>query len=643
MGKNVTRLAAVPIITCDPYFSIWSAADLPTDRSTTHWAGSDKPLTAGATIDGVKYRLIGIGNTKAMTLVSSEITATKTEFIYNEGGVEVTMSFTTPLLCDDLDVLSSSIAYGEIRAVSIDGRAHSVSLSFSASAMLTYPGEENRPMIFDEFETSGLNMAYVGQKRQKPLSHTGDHLVIDWGYLFIASEGAVSADERGVYISGSDNIRFMLGYDDVASINYFGRIMSAWYARNGKTFTQMMAEMGQRRGEILARCNELDRTINERAVKIGGRDYALVLSAAYRQCIAGHKLIADENGEAVFLSKENDSNGCIGTVDVSYPSIPLMLLFNPELVRAMCRPILKFAEMPVWTYDFAPHDAGRYPYATGQVYALKARRSVMTGDMFPPLYLYGSSKDMFDFRNQMPVEECGNMLLMLAAAWYADGDIALAQAHADTLGKWVKYLIEYGEDPGEQLCTDDFAGHMARNINLSAKAVCGVAAYGMLLNAMGDGETGKEYLEEAKAMAAGWLERADAGDHTALTFDGIGWSMKYNMVWDKLFGLGLLPESFYLKEAEHYAKMMNAYGLPLDSRSDYTKTDWEMWIAAMTGETGKYASILVNYQRDTASRVAFSDWYDTKTGNYHHFIARTVIGGVFMPMLFDEWENRHAH
>ena len=123
MGKNITRLAAVPIITCDPYFSIWSAADLPTDRSTTHWAGADKPLTAGAVINGVKYRLLGIGNTKAMTLVSSRVTATKTEFIYNEGGVEVTLSFTTPLLCDDLDVLSSSIAYVEMRAVSVDGGA----------------------------------------------------------------------------------------------------------------------------------------------------------------------------------------------------------------------------------------------------------------------------------------------------------------------------------------------------------------------------------------------------------------------------------------------------------------------------------------------------------------------------------------
>ena len=342
----------------------------------------------------------------------------------------------------------------------------------------------------------------------------------------------------------------------------------------------------------------------------------------------------------VFLSKDNDSNGCIGTVDVSYPSIPLMLLENPEFVKGLCRPILKFAEMPVWRYDFAPHDVGRYPNATGQVYAAKAHAP--NGSAYPPYYLYPASSDPYHFAYQMPVEECGNMLIMLAAAWRADGDLSLVKRHMPTLEKWVRYLIDFGEDPGEQLCTDDFAGHLARNVNLSAKAVCGVAAFGLLKKALGEAETGEKYLALARELAAGWEKRCDGGDHTFLTFDGNGWSMKYNMVWDKLFGLNLMDDGYYARENAWYKAHTNEFGLPLDSRSDYTKSDWIMWVAALAPaeDFGAYAAPIAHYIRNTVCRVAFSDWYDSKNGTYQHFIARSVQGGVFMPMLMRKWTEK---
>ena len=234
------------------------------------------------------------------------------------------------------------------------------------------------------------------------------------------------------------------------------------------------------------------------------------------------------------------------------------------------------------------------------------------------------------------------MLIMLASAWYADGSAKLSGKYMATLDKWVRYLIEYGEDPGEQLCTDDFAGHLARNINLSAKAVCGVAAYGMLVKALGDAEKGEEYIAKAKTMAESWLARADAGDHTWLTFDGIGWSMKYNMIWDKLFRLNMMPDEFYARENAWYLKVMNEYGLPLDSRSAYTKSDWLMWVAALAPaeDFGAYAAPVAKCLRESASRVAFSDWYDTETGAYQAFIARSVQGGVFMPLLMKKWAEK---
>ncbi len=629
-----TRLPAMPLVVSDPYFSIWSAADRPTDCDPTHWTGTEKPMRAYLSVDGRKMRLLGFGDQAPMTLVGADVTATQTRYIYEDAGVRATLSFTTPLLLDDPDVLSAGATYVDLSVTPIDGAAHEVACFFNISSKLCYDGATAPAMAFDAYNLDGLSIASVGQRRQKPLCHSGDHITIDWGNLFLAAHAELTGDENGIAAASKDALSLILAYDDIASINYFGRMTPAWYARAGKTVVQMLAEMDARRAELMARCAAFDAQMAADAEKIGGADYALICAASYRQSVGAHKLIADEAGEMAFLSKENDSNGCIGTVDVSYPSIPLYLLYHPEFVRAMCRPILRFANMPVWKYDFAPHDVGRYPYATGQVYAATVRR-LPNGDTPPDYYLYPASKDAYDFKYQMPVEECGNMLLMLVAAGRADGNWDLARRYLPTLEKWVKYLIAYGEDPGEQLCTDDFAGHLARNINLSAKAVCGVAGYGMILQALGREEEGAQFISRARVMAESWLLRADADDHTHLTFDGKGWSMKYNMVWDKLFNLNLLPESFYARESAWHFSHMNRYGLPLDSRSDYTKSDWLMWVAAMAApdEVSAYVRPLADFLRETSSRVPFSDWYDTKTGQAQHFIARSVQGGVFMPML----------
>ena len=48
---------------------------------------------------------------------------------------------------------------------------------------------------------------------------------------------------------------------------------------------------------------------------------------------------------------------------------------------------------------------------------------------------------------------------------------------------------------------------------------------------------------------------------------------------------------------------------------------------------------VAHYLRNTRTRVPFSDWYDTITGAYIHFIARSVQGGIYMPMLKKQWEK----
>ena len=153
------------------------------------------------------------------------------------------------------------------------------------------------------------------------------------------------------------------------------------------------------------------------------------------------------------------------------------MLFAPKLLAAQLRPVLEYASSPRWTFPFAPHDLGRYPKANGQVYG-------------------GGEKTE---ENQMPVEESGNMLLMLGGLAVLHDDISLVQQYAPTIAKWVDFLEKKGFDPENQLSTDDFAGHLAHNANLSLKAILAIAAGGELAKRRGD-ETEAARL---RAVAAG--------------------------------------------------------------------------------------------------------------------------------------------
>ena len=636
--RVLDRLPSIPLWVSDPYISFWVGADTLTDADASHWCGPVKPLRSQITVDGRVYRLLGLGEGEAARCVEQTVTPTRTCAVFEAGDVEAALSFYGCALPEDLDMLSAPVALVKWEVKSLDGQAHDVSVRFLASDRICFDGDDKPAMHTALYQMEGYQVIYTGQKRQKLLSNSGDHTTIDWGYLYLCAEDGLKRDEDGLAYSWEGQVkdkvtlRAALGYDDQGSISYFGQPCRAWYQRTGETLPERLIDCMYRFAERIGECEALDKRVLDEAGRIGGEDYQKIVSAAWRHVFGAHKLIATPQGEMAFLSKENDSNGCIGTVDVSYPSTPLLLRFCPELVNALCRPVLEFASLPVWEFDFAPHDVGRYPYVNGQVYAL--RKGAAEYDIYPPHYLYPAGCDIYDLRYQMPVEECGNMLIMMAAAVHYGAEKSLLRKYEDLCVTWAQYLIRYGEDPGDQLCTDDFAGHLARNVNLSAKAAVGLVCCGMIEEYLG--KDGSHYKEKGKAMAESLVRRSEKEDGTALTFSGDGWSMKYNLCWDAAMGLGLLPKSFYEKETDSYLPRMNEYGLPLDSRADYTKSDWLVWCAAMAPKDTTFRALiapLAKYLRETPSRVAFSDWYDTKTGATVHFIARSVQGGLFMPFL----------
>lgn len=660
-SEGAIRPPAVPLVAHDPYFSAWSFADRLTDDWSKHWTGVNHALCGMARIDGKPYRFMGVRpeNVPAMNQVRLQVLPTRTVYTFGAGGVELQLTFLTPALPGNLEVLSRPVTYVLWQVRSTDGKTHDVSLYLDASAEWAV-NTTGQQVVWSRYKLGEMDVLRVGTVEQPVLEKSGDNLRIDWGYLYLAIPRKTANDRtiiaaehltRNTFaqsgtLPDSDDLRMpravhddwivlagalhlgkvgqrpvsrhlLIAYDDLYSIEYFHRNLRPYWRRAGIEVDELLRLAERDLPKLQEECARFDAELIEDLKRVGGDKYADLCVLAYRQCLAAHKLVADFDGTPLFFSKENFSNGCIATVDVTYPSAPFFLLFNPELLKGMLTPVLDYARSPRWKFPFAPHDLGTYPKANGQVYGGGERSE----------------------ENQMPVEECGNMLLMVAALAKAEGNADYAKKYWNLLTGWAEYLREKGLDPENQLCTDDFAGHLAHNTNLSLKAILALGGYAMLCQMVGDAARAEEYRRIAQEMAQQWTRMADDGDHYRLAFDKPGtWSQKYNLVWDDLLGLHLFPKEVARKEIAYYKTRMNPYGLPLDNRRPYTKLDWTVWTATLTEsreDFDLFMDAVWRWMNETPSRVPLTDWYWTHDGKQVGFQARSVVGGVFIKMLTD--------
>lgn len=656
---------STPLVACDPYFSIWSPGDKLTDVETTHWTGKKHPLTSLVRIDKQAHRVMGASpaNVPALAQKSVTVLPTRTTYTFEGAGISLDLSFTTPALPDDMAVLSRPVTYLTYDFRSTDGKEHEVSVFFGAGAELVVNNPE-QTVTWSSDQVPGLSVVKMGSTHQKILGSKGDDHRIDWGYAYIAApEGATAtagfdrpeklavtfagngilmgpagvttarADQAGACIElkplkvGEKTVSTwaMIAYDDIYAIQYNRKNLRAFWRKDGWEAKDLLAASAKEYDALMKRCSEFDKELMADMTAIGGEQYAKITALAYRQCFAAGKFVADDNGQPLQFSKENHSNGCIATSDVFYPMAPQFLLFGPSLAKSFLAPFMEYAKSDRWKFPFAPHDLGTYPLANGQVYG-------------------GGEKTE---ENQMPVEESGNILLLMGAIAQMEGNADYAGLYWSRLEQWAEYLKKEGFDPANQLCTDDFSGHLAHNVNLSAKAICGLGAFATLCEMRGEKEKAASYRATAKEYAERWVKEAKDGDHYRLAFDRPGtWSQKYNLVWDKILDLKLFPEEVFRTEMDFYLKTQNTYGLALDNRADYTKLDWILWTATLTGERKDFEALatpIFRFLNETPDRSPMTDWYQTKTAKKVGFTARPVVGGVFLKALYDKplWK-KHA-
>ncbi len=537
-AQEAFRPPSVPLVTHDPYFSVWSSADKLTDTDTTHWTGTPQPLRSLIRVDGRTFRLMGSqpSDTPVLAQEAVRVWPTRTIYRFANEQIGVTLTFLTPALPSNLEGLSRPVTYITWELCSRDGHSHNVQVYFECGGEIAV-NTPDQQVVWDRPQLDGLTVLRMGSRQQPVLGKKGDNLRIDWGYAYLAAPGtekpqaviqdaaaAQAAFLRDGQLADQDSdrqpravqdghpamaLRFdlpeiteqtkscwlMLGYDDVAAIRYFRSQLRSYWARNGATATDILRSAADDYSALAQQCEDFDRQIMLDLTASGGEHYAQLCALAYRQTLAGNKIVADANGMPLMFPKENFSNGCIGTVDVLYPQAPFYLLLSPALTKAMLIPLLDYANSWRWTFVYAPHDLGTYPFATGQVYG------------------GGEHSD----ENQMPVEETGNMLIMMAALSQAEGHARLAERYWPLLTQWADYLVREGFDPANQLCTADMFGHLAHNADLSLKAIIGIGGYAQMCAMLGQTADSDRYFAVARDYATKWQQLANDSGHTRLS------------------------------------------------------------------------------------------------------------------------------
>ncbi|KAG5651964.1 hypothetical protein H0H81_006779 [Sphagnurus paluster] len=404
----------------------------------------------------------------------------------------------------------------------------------------------------------------------------------------------------------------------------------------------------------LATSTAYDNKVNSDASKISA-DYAAIVNLSVRQLLGAIEITIAKNsdgtwntGDPLVYMKEISSDGNMNTVDVIFPAWPGILYANPLLGKYLLEVLYRYQASGLYPNKWSVHDIGSgYPNALG----------------------HNDGND-----EAMPVEESGNMLIMALSYAQKTGDKSQLTQYNKLHDQWTQFLIEDSLIPAQQLSTDDFAGHLANQTNLAIKGIIGIKAMSEISKLLGDTARASNYSAIATDYVNRWqtLAASNTGKHLTLSYnDHASWGLAYNLYAEKLLKLNLFPASIYTLQTAWYKTVArkspnypaaavspglnSPHPIPQNLLASpwtlgefspslspvypmltslcshtYTKTDWQIYTAAIMTDTTARDLFIGSVKKFAAAGTSdqpFGDWYETTNGRAEGFRARPVVGG----------------
>lgn len=576
-------------------------------------------------VDNTSYQWLGdaFGNTVRegphAKQISVEYTSTRTIYQFEANGVAFNVTFMTPIWPHDFVRQSIPMSYLHFGVDAESLEKHSVQMfvdiderwvSAHVQDFENYPIEQSfddvrgvqqwlikrkNPQVYKEFRQRAEwgSIAWAARDRPALYARNNNDVVtqlefLTEGKLTNARDTVAGPDNSFAYAVDFDSKRggndavFAIGHLRTPYVNYIradgkgGSYQEDRYglwAANFTSFQDVVTFFVDDFENALNQSKKLDAQVlaDSRAVVGGGKigdEYAAITQLSVRQAMATiewtisktHKGKWNTSDVLIFL-KEISSNGDMSTVDVFFPQFPLLTYLNPEILRLVMMPIFEYTESGLYPNKWCVHDLGTYPNAKG----------------------YNDGND-----EPMQVEESGNMILLVLHWAQLVGDkvaIPFLKKHYRIMAQWAEFLVQDSLIPASQLSTDDFAGVLANQTNLAIKGIEGIAAMGVIADKIGRTTNASYYQNVSESYIKQWVKFALSKDqtHTKLAYqDDDSWGTLYNLFGDRLLNLQLVPEKIYDVQDAWYPKVVEQWGVPLDSRHNWTKSDWQMFASAIT-------------------------------------------------------------
>lgn len=611
VSAQTLRPPAVPIHVHSPYYSVWQGSDNLTDSFASFWAGQTlgyvglitvdgegrvalaagmrfRPvaptltpslfLTAPATLAGTPYRWMGQDTFSTPSppvppmqqLGLPTVTATQTAYSFVAGGIQLNVTFTTPVLGNDLPTwVDSPFSYTTLKVAAVDGAAHAVNVYFGHTAELSVNDvTTNVTWARDTPRVTSASVMRVGSAAQAVLGAKGDGTRISWGWHYLAvptgarlpagvtvqTSISYNVNSSRAFVAGqplpSDDTRqpraceddwillaaaWSLGsvapgsapvtvyavstYDEVASMSYYGTPLTPAWQHNGTvTAGALISRALTLYTPLMLSCAAFDAVFQSEMTAAGGPQYAALTALAYRQVF----------GSMTYVTPPSGAPACPG--DGAPAGAPIAT--RPDGVRIDLSSVWAFMEEMSSDGDVSTVDV-IYPASPALLYySPELLWRVMVPVMgyaagcsgspaYPAYNLSWAPHDLgtwpiadrpADHQEQMPLEESGNMLILAGAIANMTGNVDFISAYQwQLLEQWAQFVNSSLPTPPAQLCTDDFEGPEPNNTNLVVKGITGMGSYARLLAAAGRGQEAAAYLASAAQHVAFWLDNAIAG------------------------------------------------------------------------------------------------------------------------------------